>query len=122
MKFTFLKLKNVVQKPADTNDNAYNEQALASFEQHLPLPDGPIQIAYTFLCNNGRHGDYFATKLAEDGDNVAYYRTTPQQYEITGCTEVFKSQEAAVRNRLTALIEAGTAYSCMLNQWNIIKK
>lgn len=121
MKLPFFKKRNDSNVLQTQSDNL-REEILKDFEKMLPLPNGQLSISYVFSCNNGRHGDLYAAKLGEEGDDVSYCHTKKNGYQISGRTKKMELTHDLIKQRVLEIAEKGTKFNCVLTGWNIVSE
>lgn len=121
MKLPFFKKTNVSDISENSSNNVH-ESILNRFETEIILPKGLVAINYAFTCENGRNGDRFASKLAEEGDDVNYFAIKKGKYEVSGKTVNMQPNGQLIKNRLLAMAEKGTKFNCVLSNWSLISE
>lgn len=120
MKFPFLKTNNTLSYPSGKEKNVLSTQIRNYLQNELnPIPKY-VSIEYIFTTTHGRSGDKFAAKLGEDGDTVHYFVNKDKNYQIEGKMKKIKCKESEIIQILTAKIEMGVKYNCVLVEWKMV--
>ncbi len=120
MKLPFFKTKRQDSLILEMQSDKLREEILKNFEKMLPLPHGQLSISYVFSCNNGRKGDIYAAKLGEEGDEVKYFHTKKNGYQISGITRKMELTDELIKHRVLEMAEKGIKFNCILTGWNIV--
>ena len=120
MKFPFLKTKTTLSNPSGKEKNTISTQITNYLQNELsPIPEY-VSIEYIFTTTHGRSGDKFAAKLGEDGDAMHYFVNKDKNYLIEGKTKKIKCKENEIIEILTAKIDMGVKYNCVLFEWKMV--
>ena len=118
MKLPFFKTKRNDSDISEMQSNNLRDEILKNFEKMLPLPNGKLAISYVLSCSNGRNGDNYAAKLAEEGDTVSYCSIKKNGYQISGISKEMEPNEQLIKDRVLEIAENGIRFNCILIKWN----
>lgn len=119
MKLLFFKKKSPIVDKTEIQINKLHEEVLKKLDLLLPLSSQPIAINYVFLCENGKDGEHFAMKLAEEDNAVNYCKNGTKRYVISVTTKSIAPKEQLIKKQLLNMIERGIVFKCILTDFSI---